>query len=201
MAYRRKAPVDFGRDVLAQYEDLADLDGDDAEPEIVEEEEVGAVQAEGANEEEVVGVSRKRPKMTPDVVVAKLDAFLGPKFRGLSEIKSPEQWLAKLLRLYEEWSDSVFPGVAFEQFLKRLEKMSSAVVVKNGLWDLCRKRSRMDEQEEEQLDDAAAAAAGAVVPEFPELEERAPEPPAQQQQVAASAREEESDELVLIFDE
>ncbi len=202
-SFRKRVAPDFSKNVLEQYSDLEE-DEDDLEPQI--EEEVEAVTApEGADavaddDDGVKGVSRKRPKMTPDLVASKLDTFLGPKFRALSEVKSSELWVSKLLRLYEEWADSVFPSVGLEQFLKRLEKMSSSVVIKDGLFNLARKRARMDDIEAEDAENAAAAAAAAVLPAadaaFPELEDSV----VQQAQPAVPADEEE-DDLVLIYDE
>jgi hypothetical protein len=169
-AFRKKQAPDFDRNFLAQYEDL-DFDNDEDVEAVVEEEEEQGVNVAGEDENKddgVTGVSRKRPKMTASVVVDKLDVFLGPKFRSLSEIKDPEQWLSKLMRLYENWADSVAP-VSMEVFFKRLEKWSSQPIVKNALYDLQCKRARMadaedDEAEREEKDIEAQ-------PQFPELEE------------------------------
>jgi hypothetical protein len=199
-SFRKRVAPDFTKDFLAQY-DLED-DEDGVEPEIEEEVEPVVGEEKAAEEDDVQGVSRKRPKMTAELVAGKLDAFLGPKFRSLHEIKTPEQWVSKLLRLYEEWADSVFPSVGLEQFLKRLEKMSGTTTIKNAMFELCRKRARMQELEEEDNNNAAAEMMAVAEADFPELAELQDVPKENEAAPQISRAEPESDdELVLLFDE
>ena len=207
-AYRRKDAADFSRNVLEQY---GLLDEDEEEDEVQaagnEEDEAQVVDGkpeEGAEEEqEVDAVTRKRPRLTPELLVSKFDAFLGPTFRGLSETKSPGLWCAKLVRLYESWADGVFPQLALEVFLKRCEKQSSSVQIKNALFELGRKRARMEEAEEEAREAAAPEPAqqeepGQPIPE--ELEVAADVAPVQNSVPAKDKEELEEDELILIFE-
>jgi hypothetical protein len=209
-SYRRKEAADFRKNVLEQYGLLDDDEDDDEVDANNDEEEAVAAAAGGKAEEEkeedeVDAVKAKRPRLTPELLASRFDAFLGPPFRGLSETKSAGLWCAKLVRLYESWADSVFPQLALEVFLKRAEKASSSVVVKNALFELSRKRARIEEAEED------AKAEGLPPPPPPppasleavDLGEQ-PIPDEFEAQAApavpAKDKEEEDDELILIFD-
>lgn len=99
----------------------------------------------------MAGVKKSvRPKLTPEVVINKLDALTGPSFRALCTIDDPALWLQRLMRLYQGWADSVFPQLPFEVFLKRLENMSSLAAIKHATFELMRKRRREEDEEEEQ---------------------------------------------------
>ena len=133
--------------------------------------EAGPGEGIGEEEEEAaVAAVHKRPRLTAQLVADKLEPLMGPPFRALSQIHSPGQWAAKLLKLYEAWADTVFPSIPFDTFLKRLEKMSSQQLMKDALWALARKRATMEEMEalaaEEEEIAAASSAAPALVEEL-----------------------------------
>ncbi len=218
MAYRRKDATDFSRNVLEQYGLLEDDEDEDEVEAAGNDEEEAAVAAAAAakpdeeKEDEVDAVKAKRPRLTAELLASHFDAFLGPTFRGLSETKSPGLWCAKLVRLYESWADSVFPQLALEVFLKRAEKVSSSVVVKNALFELSRKRARIEEAEEEAREDGAPPPPPELPREAGQEEQPVPEEfeaaaAAQQERSTAAAalpakdkEEEEEDELILIFE-
>ncbi len=204
MAYRKKEAADFSKNVLAQYGLLDDEDDDEVDAAVAEDEEQKKGDGEGgedALEDEVAAVTRKRPRLTPELLISKFDAFLGPTFRGLSDVQQPGHWCAKLVRLYESWADSVFPQLSLEVFLKRCEKQSSNLAIKNALFELSRKRARIEEAEEE-------AREGAPETGMPEMQleaemggKEAEKVQQDEQPVPAELQQEdEDDELVLIFD-
>jgi hypothetical protein len=42
--------------------------------------------------DDVAAVKRKRPRLTPTVVIDKFDLLMSDNFRKLSEIQSPSEW-------------------------------------------------------------------------------------------------------------
>jgi hypothetical protein len=68
---------------------------------------------------EVEGVKKSsRPKLTPALVVPKLEYLTGPSFRALCTVDDPTEWVTRLMKLYEGWANLVFPQLPFDVFLK-----------------------------------------------------------------------------------
>ena len=162
------------------------------------EDSAAGVAAAGDGEDEVAAVSSKRPRLTAALVEEKLDVLMGPQFRALSEIKSPGQWVAKLMKLYESWADTVFPQVEFDTFLKRLEKMSSQQPMKDALWTLARTRAKIEAQEAIEREEQEMA--GLIDPQVEEDEEEVATAPI----IATTDNnvnvDNDSDELILVWD-
>lgn len=182
--FRRKnqPAVDLSRDnILAQYGIMEDGEEDELEEGLQEEEEEEEPgrereEQEGAKDEEdnvEAEKARKRPKLTPAVVVPKLELLTGPAFCALSQCNAdgsfkltPKEWVAKLATLYERWADQVFPQMPVDVFLKRLEKMPQTEIRKELQRLQKTQRQKEDEQAEEEA--LAAGSAQALLHDFEE---------------------------------